>query len=114
MVLNWFDFIIFLFWSFFFILFIFNHYLINLFLLNEILWILLFIYFSIFGLYLDIFIIVFISIGILGVATGESVIGLALIILKTSYLPNFSFLNILNNKNYYFYRFKKFSSKIKS
>lgn len=85
----------------------------NLLLLNELIWIAIFIYYSIFGLYLDIFLIVFIGIGALGIATGESVVGLSLIILKNAIFSSSSQNNFLNNKNFFFYRFKKFSKSIK-
>jgi hypothetical protein len=64
-------------------------------------------------LYLDIFLIVFIGIGALGIATGESVVGLSLIILKNAIFSSSSQNNFLNNKNFFFYRFKKFSKSIK-
>jgi hypothetical protein len=56
--------------------------------------------------------VVFIGLGILGIATGESVVGLALILLNNILLSTTSAVNALNNKNVLFYRFKKFTKKI--
>jgi hypothetical protein len=114
MLLNWLDFNMFILLVSLVLIFSLNHYLLNLFLVNEIIWITLGLYYLIYSFEVDIFILIIVSIGVFSVATGETVTGLSLLILKSSLGSTISSPNFSIVKNNFLTRYKKINFKIKN
>jgi NADH:ubiquinone oxidoreductase subunit K len=108
MSFSWLDFFIFFLWINFFGFIISFSNLINLLLLCELFWIIFFIYFSVLSVYYNSVIIFLVSIYILCIATGETTIGLSLLILKSTIFGSLNNYNLISNKN------TKFFNKLKN
>ena len=96
---SWLDFFLFLIWINFFGFLVSFSNLINLLILCELFWIIFFVYFSILSTHFNSMIFFLISIYILCIATGETTIGLSLLILKSSIFGSLNNLNLINVKN---------------
>lgn len=87
--------------------------LLNLLLLGELLWVLIYTYSSIISVYYDSIFTFLVALYILGLATGETTIGLSLIILKLSISGSTNTVDNINKKNYFLFR-KKYVNNINS
>lgn len=76
----------------------------NILILGEIIWVLLYLYGSFLSSLYDSLFIFVISVYLLSLATGETVIGLALLILRMSVFGSINNYDILSTQNYLFYR----------
>nr|QIB71970.1 NADH dehydrogenase subunit 4L [Gruberia lanceolata] len=113
MLISWVDFLLLLFWVIFIGFFTFSSSLLNLLLLGELLWIMIYSYASVISVYYDSIFAFLIAIYILGLATGETTIGLSLIILKLSIFGSINTTDSVNKKNYFLFR-KKYINNINS
>lgn len=91
--------------------------LLNLLIFSELIWICLYIYSSIISINHNSMFIFLLGLFLLGIATCETAVGLALLILRMSIFGSINNYDLVHNQNYFFYKNKNINiinSKIKN
>lgn len=114
--LSWIDLTVFLLWAVFAALLLSHTSLYNLLILGEMLWVSLYVYSSLLSSLYDSLFFFIIAVYMLAIATGETVVGLSLLIVRMSVFGSIHNYDNYSAKNSYFYRKNKInliSSRIK-